>query len=158
MARGSHETSTRIWYCPHDGSRPPCHRLVWHAIVDRGGRPGAGLCGLGGLDAGPANVMEDSVDFFEILFLSLFVGVGIHSFFAYRRKPTRANRMYLIVCTMCAVVIIAGAFVLRIPDLSAFQRELIRKLFASWFVILVLFWLIGGAIGLYLQYWKKYDE
>ena len=49
------------------------------------------------------------MDLFEILLLSLFVGVGIHSFFAYRRKPTRSERMDLIACTMCAVVIVAGA-------------------------------------------------
>jgi hypothetical protein len=98
------------------------------------------------------------MDLFDILLLCLFIAGGIHSFFAYRRKPTRAERMYLIVFTMCAVVFAAGAFLLRIPDLSAFQQELIRKLIGLWFVIFTLFWLIGGAIRLYLQYWRKYDE
>jgi len=94
----------------------------------------------------------------EILLVCLFITLGFYSFIDYRRNPTRANRNYLIIATAGAMTVVLAHFLLTFPNLSDPQRESIRGLIAFYFAIGSLFLLIGGAITLYLQYWRKKDK
>lgn len=97
------------------------------------------------------------MDPLEVLLVCLFTLAGFYYFIDYRKNPTRKSRGYLISTTMAAVVAISAPFLLTIPGLSGPQKESIRLLIASYFVIFALLWIGRAVTDLCLRYWGK-DE